>query len=106
MMSSMTYQELQAALAVFNLDERASLKEIKRRYRALVKIHHPDQAGRECREGEQSEPDQIQRINAAYKLILNYLESYRFSFSEDEFYLQNSDQYLRWQFGNDPLWGK
>ena len=103
--TSMTYQELQAALKVFGLDERASLKEIKKRHRALVKIHHPDQVRRDSRDGEQNDPEQIRQINEAYALILDYLESYRFSFCEEEFYRQNPDQQLHRQFGNDPLWG-
>ena len=102
----MTYQELQAALEVFGLDERASLQEIKKRHHALVKIHHPDQARQDSSDGEQSDPEQIRRINTAYGLILDYLKSYRFSFSETEFYRQTPDQPLRRQFGHDPLWGK
>ncbi|HCC55132.1 MAG TPA: molecular chaperone DnaJ, partial [Desulfobulbaceae bacterium] len=49
--------------------------------------------------------EQIRQINEAYALILDYLESYRFSFCEEEFYRQNPDQQLHRQFGNDPLWG-
>ncbi|OGR01537.1 MAG: hypothetical protein A2505_03440, partial [Deltaproteobacteria bacterium RIFOXYD12_FULL_55_16] len=71
----MTYQELQAALKVFGLDERASLKEIKKHHRALVKIHHPDQVRRDSRDGEQNDSEQIRQINEAYALILDYLES-------------------------------
>ena len=41
----MTYRELQLALAVFGLEERASLSQIKGRHRELVKRHHPDAGG-------------------------------------------------------------
>jgi len=38
----MTHDELKAALRVFGLGERASVQEIKTRYRELAKQHHPD----------------------------------------------------------------
>lgn len=95
----MTYTELREALQVFGLGERATLREIRARHRELVKAHHPDAGGRE--DGER-----IRRINAARRVLLDYVESYRFSFSEDEFYEQNPEERLRRQFMADPVWGK
>jgi hypothetical protein len=94
----MTYQELQQALKVLGLPERASLKEIKARHRSLVKRHHPD-----------SNPDQatdrIREINAAYRLLMDFCAGYRFCFSQEEFYEQNPEERLRQQFSQDPVWG-
>lgn len=95
----MTYAELREALLVFGLGERATLKEIRARHRELVREHHPDTGGAE--DGER-----IRRINAARRVLLEYVESYRFSFSEDEFYEQNPEERLRRQFMADPVWGK
>lgn len=95
----MNYQELQAALLVFGLGDRASLKEIKTRHRQLVKQHHPDA-------GAPAETAPIREINAAYRIILEYLAEYRFSFREEEFFQQNPEARLQRQFGHDPLWGK
>jgi len=94
----MTYEELKEAIAIFSLSDRATLREIKSRYRELVKLHHPD---------KDSSKDTllISRINAAYQTLLDYADNYRFSFSEDEFYLQNPEERLLRQFENDPLWG-
>jgi len=39
--------------------------------------------------GEGHDPELIRAINAAYKVILGYVENYRFSFAEEEFYEQN-----------------
>lgn len=94
----MTYAELQEALLVFGIGERASRGEIRARHRHLVKKHHPDA-------GVEPDHDRISKINAAYRVLLDYIESYRFSFAEDEFYAQNTDERLRRQFMNDPLWG-
>lgn len=94
----MTYAELRESLMVFGLGERASRSEIKSRHRQLVKKYHPDA-------GAKDDLDQITKINAAYRILLDYIESYRFSFAEDEFYEQNPDERLRRQFMDDPLWG-
>jgi DnaJ-class molecular chaperone len=95
----MTYAELQESLLVFGLGNRATLREIKARHRELVMRYHPDTGG-------EHDHDQIRRVNAAYRVLLNYIESYHFSFSEDEFYGQNPEERLRQQFAGDPLWGK
>lgn len=93
----MNYGELLKAQKMLGLGERASLQEIKERYRELARQHHPD-AG-----GEESEA--MQKINAAYAMLLSYVEDYRFSFAEEEFYEQQPEERLRQQFGDDPLWG-
>ena len=94
----MNYAELQEGLRVFGLAERATLREIKARHRELVKRHHPD-----C--GSAGDPDMIRQVNAAYRVLMEYLATYRFSFSEEEFYEQNPEARLRMQFADDPLWG-
>jgi hypothetical protein len=93
----MTFAELQQALRIFNLAERASLKEIKARYRALVKRCHPDA-------GDWGESDRIREVNAAYRVLMAYCSDYRFSFSREEFYEQNPEERLRLQFSQDPIW--
>lgn len=94
----MTYRDLQEALAVFALGERATLKQIKTRHRELVKQFHPDR-------GSAADPAKIQAINAAYTILTCYCEGYRFDFSETEFLEQVPDERLRRQFGWDPVWG-
>lgn len=95
----MTYADLQETLRVLGLGERATLKEIKTRHRELVKRHHPDT-------GNTDDPDVIRQVNAAYKILLEYVSGYRFSFAENEFYEQNPEARIQMQFADDPLWGK
>lgn len=95
----MTYAEIQNALLVLGLGERATLKEIKARHRELVKRHHPDT-------GNVAEPDMIRQVNLAYRIVSEYVSAYRFSFAEDEFYEQNPEERIWMQFADDPLWGK
>lgn len=94
----MTYVELNEALSVLGLPRRATLRMIKSRHRELVRRYHPDS-------GEGSDPERIRAINAAYKVIRDYVDGYRYSFAEDEFYEQNPDERLRRQFADAPLWG-
>jgi DnaJ-class molecular chaperone len=95
----MDYAELKKAVEIFGLGERASLKDIKTRHRELAKRYHPDG-------GNAAAPEEMQKVNAAYRVLLDYLAGYRFSFAEEEFYEQQPEERLRQQFGEDPLWGK
>lgn len=94
----MTFAELQAARQILGVGERATLGEIKARHKALVKCHHPDA-------GNGGDPEAIRRVNAAYRLLMDYVGAYRFSFAESEFYEQNSEARIRMQFADDPVWG-
>jgi DnaJ-class molecular chaperone len=94
----MTFKELQKSLEILGLANRATMKQVKSRHRELVKRYHPDSGGDlNC--------EQIQLINAAYQILSDYLATYRFSFSEEEFYVQNPEERLRRQFMDDALWG-
>jgi hypothetical protein len=95
----MTYQELQAALRVFGLGERATLRDIKTRHRELAKRHHPDVEGNR-------ESQEIRAVNAAYRVLLEYVHAYRFCFSREEFFEQCPEERIREQFREDPVWGK
>ncbi|MBT0666126.1 J domain-containing protein [Geobacter pelophilus] len=95
----MTYADLKEARRVMGLGERATLKEIKARHKELVKQHHPDT-------GNTNESEMIRQVNAAYRVILDYVTEYRFFFAENEFYEQNPEERIWQQFADDPLWGK
>ncbi len=93
----MEYAALKSALQVMGLDERASRKELRQRYRELARRHHPDAGARD--------QDRMRQINEAYAVLQSYLRNYRYSFAEEEFYEQQPEARLRHQFADDPLWG-
>lgn len=95
----MRYQELRKALGILGLGERATLTEIKFRYRQLAKQQHPDA------QSAAVDPEAIQQLNAAYALLCEYCEGYHYCFSREEFLEQNPEERLRRQFATDPLWG-
>ena len=99
----MAYQELKAALELYQLGERATHKQIKTRHRELVKCHHPDH-GRHPDNSCDDDPEVIQKINAAYEILTAYCENYRYCFTEEEFLEQVPEERLRRQFGWDPVW--
>lgn len=92
----MTYQKLMAALELFQLGERATLRQIKARHRELVKAHHPDH-------GHNNDLEIIRAINAAYEVLMTYCTTYRYCFTEEEFLEQVPEERLRRQFSWDPL---
>lgn len=53
--------ETQRALAVLDLDESATLKDIKTRYKELVKRYHPDANG-----GDRNSEERLRRVIQAY----------------------------------------
>lgn len=56
----------QKALALMNLDWPVSLKEIKERYKELVKLHHPDANG-----GDRDSEERLKKIIHAYTHLLS-----------------------------------
>ena len=71
------------------------MAQIKHPHRELSRKHHPDL---------QDEAHHMQNLINAASILMSYLQSSRFSFSEDEFYRQNPDELLRLQFATAP-WG-
>jgi len=80
-------QLIQEALEVLGLPPLVSYKEIKQRYHSLSKEFHPDKGG---------SSQEMAKINQAYKILKEYIENYRFSFSEEEILKQFPQQeYLK-----------
>jgi len=92
------YQAITEARKLLGLPERATMDEIKSRYRALMQKWHPDRCGHapECLK-------KAKRIVDAYNLILNYCNQYKFSFSEEEVkrHFTEEDWWLQ-HFGEGP----
>jgi hypothetical protein len=62
----MTYQELQDALGLFGLGERATLKQIKARHRVLAKMLHPDRNSTAFSEAEFLEQRPEERLRRQF----------------------------------------
>ena len=95
----MTYEDLMAALAEFDLPQQVTLKKIRQRHRQLVRQYHPDK-------GAAADNDKIRRINAAYKILNQYVSEYKFDFTRETFWEQYPEERLRAQFYDVGLWGE
>lgn len=100
---SFKYQEIEKAVTILNLPERATLKQIKENYKKLIAKWHPDK----CKKNLKKCLEMSQQITEAYKILLNYSENYAYSFKREDFEKEKSYEEL-WskQFGDDPVWGK
>ena len=101
-MSRITFEEIDKARKVLELEEKAALAEIKNAHRALSKKWHPDK----CRKKDKELcHEKMKVINKAYKIILKYIEEYRYSFAEEKTIEESPEERWKKQFGGDPLWG-
>ncbi len=96
------YQQINAARNVLELSERATMKEIKSNYRALIRKWHPDR----CKANRGKCKEMTTKIIAAYGIIYDYCNNYKFSFSEEEVsnYL-SADEWWFERFGKNSFWG-
>jgi len=100
MQDPVNFKEIDGSRKLLGLGETATLREVKRSYRDLVKRYHPDK----CKEKDKKRCERrMKEINKAYKLIMEYCESYRYSFTEKEV----GDFYLKYMkgFQEDWMWG-
>ncbi len=96
------YEEIINALHILGLYESATVKEIKNKYRTLLKEWHPDL----CKGDEHIRKEKTTEILNAYRIIMDYCDQYRFSFSKEEVekYISPEELWSK-QFGKDPIWG-
>jgi hypothetical protein len=99
----MIRKDILQAKEVLELPERASLKEIKARYRQLLKKWHPDT----CENADKVQCQKmVQQITEAYTLIMIYCNDYKFSFSQEKIIASTDEEWWNDRFGQDPLWGR
>jgi len=96
------YEEITKALQILGLYEFATLKNIKIKYTELLKEWHPDLH----KENEEICKEKTIEIIDAYRIIMDYCENYKFSFSKEEIEKYISpEEFWEKQFGKDPIWG-
>lgn len=88
------FEEIDKARKLLGLWDRATLKEIKQAYRKMAFRYHPD---RKAKTGGGGEDDDImKKLNWAYKLLLDYVGKYSYSFTkEDVDKCYPDEEYLR-----------
>ena len=66
---------IEEALRVLDIPPYVTKYEIKKRYKELATRYHPDRS---------IESKKMVEINEAYKLIMEYIENFRYSFDSNE----------------------
>jgi len=68
-------KNLDDALEILQLPRLITKEDIKKQYHFLSKKYHPDYGG---------ERDKMEKINHAYKILMKYIEEFRYTFDHDE----------------------
>ena len=68
-------EEIEKALDILALPKLITREDLKKQYLFLAKKNHPDVGG---------DTKKMEQINFAYKLLLKYIEEFRYTFDEDE----------------------
>jgi len=86
-----SFELINEALKIMELPVLISIKELKQKYKVLASVHHPDFGG---------DPEKMVKINGAYKLLKNYMDNFKFSFTKEEIYKQfpQDDYVSRFRF--------
>ncbi len=62
------------------------MKDINKKYKLLAKKYHSDMGG---------DKEKIQEINWAYEVLREYIQNFKFTFSEDEILRQYPEEFLK-----------
>ena len=95
------FEIITEARKILELPESATLEQIKKNYKQLIKKWHPDKNISHTGLAENKTKEIIQ----AYTIIIQYCDHYKFSFSRQEVekYLTEQERWFK-QFGCDPIW--
>lgn len=91
MLKGLEYSDLEKALSTLGILSKTDKKTLHKIYLSLSKEFHPD--------APNGDTVKFQEINDAYRLIMNYIENYRFDFDEEELKKQNPFSHSDWLCG-------
>ena len=86
------FNEIDEARKLLGLNQTATLKEINTAYKHLSHQYHPDISGTQSN-------DAMKKLNNAYKLLMDYINDYVYSFAEtDVAMVYPLDEHMRRHF--------
>ena len=68
-------EEIDNALDILGLPKLINKADIKKQYHFFAKKYHPDLGG---------DAEKMEQVNYAYKLLMKYIEEFRYTFDENE----------------------
>lgn len=103
-MATVTPGSLRAAADVLGIHDRASMREIEARYRALIHSWHPDVANTDPGTAH----EMTIRLKEARNLLIGFCMDRQVSFDERDLAAEigrTPREYWEDRFGDDPIWG-
>lgn len=68
-------EEIENALETLDLPKLIMKEDIKKQYRFYARKYHPDRGG---------DAQKMEQVNHAYKVLMKYIEEFRYTFDETE----------------------
>lgn len=101
--NKMEPDKLKNALKILMLKPPVSYNGIKAKYKKLLVKWHPDK----CKKNSEICKQKTIDIIEAYKILTEYIESYKFNFDENKKNDQlNPEEFWKKHFADDHMWGK
>ena len=96
------FEQVDRARKIMQLPREATLAQIKKKFRDLIREWHPDKTNMH----DPMHAQKTQQIVEANKVITNYLKNYKISFDEEMVNRYRSMEERWWElYGHDPMWG-
>ncbi|MCF7873653.1 MAG: DnaJ domain-containing protein [Candidatus Omnitrophica bacterium] len=83
-----SFQIIDKARKILELDIEATVGEVKKSYERLAKNYHPDR----CQENKQACEERFKEISWAYDIIMSYIERFRISFHKKDIKKMDMDK--------------
>ena len=80
-MHQVSLAEFQDAVKTLDLISLRTKEDVRKKYLKLSRKYHPDMEG--------GSTEKFQEIRKAYEVLVEYMENFRFVFSDEEFKQQN-----------------
>ena len=80
-MHQVSLSEFQDAVKSLDLISLRTKEDVRKKYLKLSRKYHPDMAG--------GSTEKFQEIREAYEILVEYMDNFRFVFSDEEFKQQN-----------------
>ncbi len=80
-MHQVSLSEFQDAVKTLDLISLLTKEDVRKKYLKLSRLYHPDMEG--------GSTEKFQEIRKAYEVLVEYMDNFRFVFSDEEFKQQN-----------------
>ena len=100
MKDKFSYKKIDTARRLLNLEETATIAQIKVAYRNLAKKYHPDTT----RESKKVSEEMMRGLNDAFQVLMEYTLNVPISFKKEDLSTQDLEEVLYEQFKDDWLY--